>query len=115
MASCPVAPDGADVRTTLSLVRETRKHLACFDPSIRAAGYAVCRSTRSRECHGLVADLLSPDQIAEVYPAHAIIRNFFGSIMRKLSVTSSHQVRQFPGTSSRRNLSIAVLKSLKVA
>ena len=50
-----------------------------------------------------------------VYPAHAIIRNFFGSIMRKLSVTSSHQVRQFPGTSSRRNLSIAVLKSLKVA
>src|ERR1019366_6916510 len=59
--------------------------------------------------------LLGYFSCASIYPAHAIIQNFFGTIMRKLSVTSSHQVRQFPGTSSRRNLSIAVLKSLKVA
>ena len=50
-----------------------------------------------------------------LYPAHAIIRNSFGSMTRKLSVTSSHHSRQFAGTSSRRKVSIATLNSLTVA
>ena len=48
-------------------------------------------------------------------PAHTIIRNFFGSMTRKLSVTSSQYVGQFLGTSSRRKFSIAMLNSLNVA
>ena len=52
---------------------------------------------------------------ASLYPAHTIIRNFFGSITRKLSVTSSQYVGQFLGTSLRRKFSIAMLKSLNVA
>jgi integrase len=49
-----------------------------------------------------------------LYPAHTIIRNFFGSMTRKLSVTSSQYVGQFLGTSLRRKFSIAMLKSLNV-
>jgi hypothetical protein len=51
----------------------------------------------------------------DIYPAHTIIRNFFGSMTRKLSVTSSQYVGQFLGTSLRRKFSIAMLKSLNVA
>src|ERR1019366_2504272 len=50
-----------------------------------------------------------------IYPAQAIIRNSVGFMIRKLSVTSSHHSRQFAGTSSRRKVSIAILKSLNVA
>jgi hypothetical protein len=50
-----------------------------------------------------------------LYPAHTIIRNFFGSMTRKLSVTSSQYLFQFLGTSLRRKFSITMLKSLNVA
>ena len=55
------------------------------------------------------------EQFIELYPAHPIIRNSFGSMTRKLSVTWSHHSCQFAGTSSRRKVSIATLNSLKVA
>ena len=65
-----------------------------------------------------VAKALDDDPFAihaEIYPAHPIIRNSFGSMTRKLSVTWSHHSCQFAGTSSRRKVSIATLNSLKVA
>jgi hypothetical protein len=61
------------------------------------------------QCHGRTHHVLL------LYPAHTIIRNFFGSMTRKLSVTSSQYVGQFLGTSLRRKFSIAMLKSLNVA
>lgn len=50
-----------------------------------------------------------------LYPAQVRIRNFVGFMIRKLSVTSSHQTFQFFGTSSRQKSNIAMLKSLKLA
>ena len=49
-----------------------------------------------------------------LYLVHAIIRYLIGSIILKLSVTSSQYVRQLRGTSSRKNASMAMLKSLKL-
>ena len=57
----------------------------------------------------------TPVCTTELYSAHTIIRNFFGSMTRKLSVTSSQYVGQFLGTSLRRKFSIAMLNSLNVA
>jgi hypothetical protein len=51
----------------------------------------------------------------KIYPAHARTRKSFGSMTRKLSVTSSHQVAQFAGTRSRRKVSVSALKSLNEA
>ena len=62
----------------------------------------------SRACGGF-----SP--VMALYPVQARIRNFVGLMTRKLSVTRSQYSRQFAGTSSRRKVSIAVLKSRKVA
>ena len=50
----------------------------------------------------------------DLYLVHAIIRYLIGSIILKLSVTSSQYVRQLRGTSSRKNASMAMLKSLKL-
>ena len=50
----------------------------------------------------------------QIYPVQPRIRKSVGSMIRKLSVTSSQKVRQFSGTSWRRKVSIARLKSLKV-
>jgi hypothetical protein len=51
----------------------------------------------------------------QLYLAQMRIRNFVGFMIRKLSVTSSHQTFQFFGTSSRKKFNIAMLKSLKLA
>jgi hypothetical protein len=78
--------------------------LGAFPADIGVSGNAISRM---------------PDPMGDtpilVYPAHTIIRNFFGSMTRKLSVTSSQYVCQFLGTSLRRKFSIAMLKSLNVA
>ena len=52
-------------------------------------------------------------EIKQLYSAQVRTRNF-GSMIRKLSVTWSQKVSQFLGTSSRRKVSIALLKSLKL-
>jgi RNA-directed DNA polymerase len=83
---------------------------ADLDPS--AYGYRPRRSGLDavKEVHALICR-----GYTDVYPAHTIIRNFFGSMTRKLSVTSSQYVGQFLGTSLRRKFSIAMLNSLNVA
>ena len=49
--------------------------------------------------------------MALIYLVHAKIRKSLGEMMRKLSDTVSQYASQFLGTSSRRNVSIASLKS----
>ena len=62
-----------------------------------------------------LAASLARDVIALLYRAQARTRKSFGSMTRKLSVTSSHQVAQFAGTRSRKKVSVAMLKSLNEA
>ena len=50
-----------------------------------------------------------------VYPVHVMTRKSFGLMMRKLSVTESQRSAQFPGTFSRRNLSVASANWAQVA
>lgn len=52
---------------------------------------------------------------SQLYSAHARTRNSLGEMMRKLSVTVSQYKCQFLGTSSRRKVRIASLKSLNVS
>ena len=50
-----------------------------------------------------------------VYPVHVMTRKSFGLMMRKLSVTESQRSAQFPGTFSRRKLSVASANWAQVA
>ena len=50
-----------------------------------------------------------------VYPVHVMTRKSFGLMMRKLSVTESQKSAQFPGTFSRRKLSVASANWAQVA
>ena len=50
-----------------------------------------------------------------VYPVHVMTRKSFGLMTRKLSVTESQRSAQFPGTFSRRKLSVASANWAQVA
>ena len=50
-----------------------------------------------------------------LYPVHVMTRKSFGLMMRKLSVTESQRSAQFPGTFSRRKLSVASANWAQVA
>ena len=67
-----------------------------------------------RARYGGVVEIDADQRFRIVYLVHAIIRYLIGSIILKLSVTSSQYVRQLRGTSSRKNASMAMLKSLKL-
>ena len=51
----------------------------------------------------------------KIYPVHVMTRKSFGLMMRKLSVTESQRSAQFPGTFSRRKLSVASANWAQVA
>ena len=51
----------------------------------------------------------------DLYPVHVMTRKSFGLMMRKLSVTESQRSAQFPGTFSRRKLSVASANWAQVA
>ena len=53
--------------------------------------------------------------ILDIYPVHVMTRKSFGLMMRKLSVTESQRSAQFPGTFSRRKLSVASANWAQVA
>jgi hypothetical protein len=55
------------------------------------------------------------ENLDELYPVHFKTRKSFGDMIRKLSDTSSHKTSQLLGTSSFKNPSMAVQKSLNVA
>ena len=55
------------------------------------------------------------DTDGNVYPVHVMTRKSFGLMMRKLSVTKSQRSAQFPGTFSRRKLSVASANWAQVA
>ena len=50
-----------------------------------------------------------------LYPVHVMTRKSFGLMTRKLSVTESQRSAQFPGTFSRRKLSVASANWAQVA
>ena len=50
-----------------------------------------------------------------IYPVHVMTRKSFGLMTRKLSVTESQRSAQFPGTFSRRKLSVASANWAQVA
>ena len=54
-------------------------------------------------------------RFTEIYPVHVMTRKSFGLMMRKLSVTESQRSAQFPGTFSRRKLSVASANWAQVA
>ena len=54
-------------------------------------------------------------QKLELYPVHVMTRKSFGLMTRKLSVTESQRSAQFPGTFSRRKLSVASANCAQVA
>ena len=51
----------------------------------------------------------------QLYPVHVMTRKSFGLMTRKLSVTESQRSAQFPGTFSRRKLSVASANCAQVA
>ena len=51
----------------------------------------------------------------KIYPVHVMTRKSFGLMTRKLSVTESQRSAQFPGTFSRRKLSVASANWAQVA
>ena len=53
--------------------------------------------------------------IKRLYPVHVMTRKSFGLMTRKLSVTESQRSAQFPGTFSRRKLSVASANWAQVA
>ena len=53
--------------------------------------------------------------VLHLYPVHVMTRKSFGLMMRKLSVTESQRSAQFPGTFSRRKLSVASANWAQVA
>ena len=54
-------------------------------------------------------------KLRKVYPVHVMTRKSFGLMTRKLSVTESQRSAQFPGTFSRRKLSVASANCAQVA
>lgn len=81
---------------------------------VKAALSAMTVKTDRKDARG-IAQLLRMGWYRPVYPVQVKIRYFVGLMMRKLSVTASHQALQFFGTSRRRKSSMAMLKSLKLA
>ena len=60
-------------------------------------------------------DIWSDNAKFFIYPVHVMTRKSFGLMMRKLSVTESQKSAQFPGTFSRRKLSVASANWAQVA
>ena len=60
-------------------------------------------------------DRAARDLRRHVYPVHVMTRKSFGLMTRKLSVTESQRSAQFPGTFSRRKLSVASANWAQVA
>ena len=54
-------------------------------------------------------------RLVVLYPVHVMTRKSFGLMTRKLSVTESQRSAQFPGTFSRRKLSVASANWAQVA
>ena len=63
----------------------------------------------------MAAGVRTKATIVSVYPVHVMTRKSFGLMMRKLSVTESQRSAQFPGTFSRRKLSVASANWAQVA
>ena len=102
--------DLAEAKVKETLARHKNKNKEVF------ANYMQAQSERC----ALVRNLVSDNQSARlsdiyVYPVHVMTRKSFGLMMRKLSVTESQRSAQFPGTFSRRKLSVASANWAQVA
>ena len=74
------------------------------------------RDDRVREsANTLLMEPVSFGNLNLVYPVHVMTRKSFGLMTRKLSVTESQRSAQFPGTFSRRKLSVASANWAQVA
>ena len=93
------------------------RRLIALDPSVEAA----LRAGASRLPHvdegtnGADEGTNGALDLKELYPVHVMTRKSFGLMMRKLSVTESQRSAQFPGTFSRRKLSVASANWAQVA
>ena len=66
-------------------------------------------------CAGRILPERNVNSFFIVYPVHVMTRKSFGLMTRKLSVTKSQRSAQFPGTFSRRKLSVASANWAQVA
>jgi len=107
----------ADLKTYRANPSKCRRLVlrARFDRIFRRTGFVTLDRLLAR-LHANKAELLMVLERPEIplYPAQVRTRKSFGLMIRKLSVTRSQYVSQFLGTSWRRKVSIAMLKSLKL-
>ena len=63
-------------------------------------------------CPAIIRD---NSRVVHIYPVHVMTRKSFGLMTRKMPVTESQRSAQFPGTFSRRKLSVASANWAQVA